>query len=252
MEIKPSPWTNERLNQMSFINGVDYLVVHHSDSGDVSAKTIDEWHRSRGFVGIGYHYVIRADGSIEQGRPSNKVGAHAQGFNQRSLGVVLAGDFTEAVPSPAQFDALVSLLRSLKGQYPAAQVVRHRDLMSTSCPGTAFPWKEFLKRLERGNTMDPITINIGDKVITGQLEGDTTTGPVRAIAEAMGGTVTWDEATKTVTVAQNDKKVTIKAGGKTFPAIMVNGKTYGPVRDVAEALGHRVDWYEQDQIVKVD
>jgi len=200
MEIKPFPWTNERLNQMSFINGVDYLVVHHSDSGDVSAKTIDEWHRSRGFVGIGYHYVIRQDGSVEQGRPSNKVGAHAQGFNQRSLGVVLAGDFTEDVPSPAQFDALVSLLRSLKGQYPAAQVVRHRDLMATSCPGTAFPWDELMKRLE-AKKMDPIKIKIGDKVFEGQREGENPViGPVRAIAEAMGGTVAWDEATKTVTV----------------------------------------------------
>ena len=48
--------------------------------------------------------------------------------------------------------------------------------------------------------MDPITIKIGSTTITGQLGGDTTTGPVRAIAEAMGGVVAWDEANKTVTV----------------------------------------------------
>jgi hypothetical protein len=71
--------------------------------------------------------------------------------------------------------------------------------MATSCPGDAFPWDELLKRLE-DKQLEPITIKIGDKVIAGQLDGDTTTGPVRAIAEAMGGAVAWDEATKTVTV----------------------------------------------------
>jgi N-acetylmuramoyl-L-alanine amidase len=46
--------------------------------------------------------------------------------------------------------------------------------------------------------------------------------------------------------------VTIKAGGKIFPAILVDGKTYGPIRAVCEALGHRVTWFEEDRIVKVD
>lgn len=47
-------------------------------------------------------------------------------------------------------------------------------------------------------------------------------------------------------------KVTIKAGGKTFPGIMQDGKTYGPIRDIVEALGHRVTWFEDDLVAKVD
>lgn len=52
--------------------------------------------------------------------------------------------------------------------------------------------------------------------------------------------------------ASSHHGVTIKAGGKSFPAIMVDGKTYGPIRDVCEALGHRVTWYGEDQIVKAE
>ena len=54
-----------------------------------------------------------------------------------------------------------------------------------------------------------------------------------------------------LSMAGTASKVTIKAGGKTFPAIMVDGKTYGPIRDVAEALGHRVTWYEEDKLVHI-
>jgi len=96
----------------------------------------------------------------------------------------------------------------------------------------------------------PVKIKIGAITIPGQYDGGVSTGPVRAIAEAMGGTVTWDEATKTVSVARTSK-VTIKAGGETFPAILVDGKAYGPIRDVCEALNHRVDWYEEDKLVYI-
>lgn len=46
--------------------------------------------------------------------------------------------------------------------------------------------------------------------------------------------------------------VTIKAKGKTFPAILVDGRTYGPIRDIAEALGHKVTWFEEDKLVFIE
>jgi hypothetical protein len=35
---------------------------------DIGVAEIDKWHRGRGFYMIGYHDVIRRDGSVEQGR----------------------------------------------------------------------------------------------------------------------------------------------------------------------------------------
>jgi hypothetical protein len=76
--------------------------------------------------------------------------------------------------------------------------------MATSCPGDAFPWDELLKRLE-DKQLEPITIKIGDKVLDGQREGENPViGPVRDMLEAVGCTVDYDDATKTVTITPPD------------------------------------------------
>ena len=61
---------------------ITMIVLHCSavrPDQQSSAAQIDTWHRQRGFhLGIGYHYVVRRDGSIEPGRPEWMVGAHCQ------------------------------------------------------------------------------------------------------------------------------------------------------------------------------
>lgn len=133
---------------------IRYLVIHHTDSGDVPAEEIDQWHKSNGWAGIGYHKVIRADGSIEDGRPVTKVGSHCKGLNNCSLGVVLTGRFNKQKPTPAQIATLVQQLRFWKSKYPGAVVIGHRDARkitskatATECPGELFPWAELLSKL---------------------------------------------------------------------------------------------------------
>ena len=73
---------------------IRYIVVHCSDTPndrDVDAATIHEWHKERGFDGIGYHFVIRRDGTIENGRPIYWKGAHAKKVNHNSIGICLVG-----------------------------------------------------------------------------------------------------------------------------------------------------------------
>jgi N-acetyl-anhydromuramyl-L-alanine amidase AmpD len=98
---------------------------------------------------VGYHYLVRADGTVEKGRPDDKQGAHVLGYNDKSLGIAVAGNFVSESPPEAQLASLVRLINGLKMEYPAAQVVRHRDLQGTDCPGDAFPWDEFRVRLKR-------------------------------------------------------------------------------------------------------
>jgi len=77
--------------------------------------------------------------------------------------------------------------------------------------------------------------------------------PVRFVAENLGATVGWDDATKTVSVKSADTTIeivigatTAKVNGKEItldsPAFIENSRTYLPVRVVAENLGAEVAW----------
>lgn len=95
-----------------------------------SAKQIDQWHRNLGWQGIGYHYVVRRDGTIETGRPEAKVGAHCREHNNHSIGVCYEGGL-DAKGNPAdtrtaaQKLSLLKLLSELKQRYPNALIVGH-------------------------------------------------------------------------------------------------------------------------------
>ncbi len=115
----------------------------------MSAATIHGWHQGQGWIGIGYHYVIRANGTIERGRPEDAIGSHSgpQG-NGDSIGVVLTGNFEIGAPSTAQMIALAKLIKELRSRYGDLTVIGHRDVMPTACPGKNFPWGELRGRLE--------------------------------------------------------------------------------------------------------
>ena len=69
---------------------ISLIIIHCSAVGPdrtSSAEDIDKWHKDRGFKCIGYHYVIRRDGSIEPGRPEWMIGAHCVNHNKYSIGV---------------------------------------------------------------------------------------------------------------------------------------------------------------------
>lgn len=119
------------------VRKIDTLIVHCSDSEFGDAKTIDSWHRERGWSGIGYHYVIlngrrksrgkyrkEDDGLIETGRPLDTPGAHCRGHNKTSVGVCLIGGhhFTakqllEALPEIIREIGLAAQRIVVKGHY---------------------------------------------------------------------------------------------------------------------------------------
>jgi N-acetyl-anhydromuramyl-L-alanine amidase AmpD len=114
----------------------DLIVVHCSATGpaaDIGVAQITQWHKQRGFDTVGYHYVIRRNGTLETGRRESEIGAHVRGHNANSIGVCLAGGVdAKGKPennfTPAQFSALENLLRELKSRYPHARILGHRDL----------------------------------------------------------------------------------------------------------------------------
>ena len=99
-----------------------------------SVAQIDSWHRERGFhLGVGYHYVIRRDGTIEPGRPEWMVGAHCKNHNAHSIGVCYEGGLDirgqpADTRTPAQKAAMRQLLEDLHRRYPRALILGHHDL----------------------------------------------------------------------------------------------------------------------------
>lgn len=122
---------------------INEIIVHCTATPagrDVRKTDVDRWHRARGFRCIGYHYLVLRDGTVEQGRPENKVGAHCLGHNSRSIGVCYVGGLDNVTGKPAdtrtsaQKDALGILIRDLCGRYPGATVHGHREFAAKACP----------------------------------------------------------------------------------------------------------------------
>lgn len=125
---------------------VTHIVLHYSATyadESVTAADIDKMHKGRGWRGIGYHWFIRRDGTVEQGRPESQVGAHVGGQNSGKIGVCCAGGLERETGSnvgvdnrtPKQIEAQVKLIREILKRHPGARVVGHRDLAPTQCPG---------------------------------------------------------------------------------------------------------------------
>lgn len=121
------------------------IVLHHA-AGNGSVGQIHDYHRNeKGWSGIGYHFYVRKDGSVWQGRPTDTVGAHTVNYNSVSIGVCFEGNFENEEMPTEQRRAGAELVRYIRGQYPSIErVVRHGDLRATSCPGRRFPFNEIV------------------------------------------------------------------------------------------------------------
>lgn len=84
---------------------------------DTTVQQIDAWHRERGWSGIGYHFVIRLDGTVSAGRSEDKAGAHVAGFNTGTMGICMSGHGDHHPWTAAQNAALMDLLVSLLKKY---------------------------------------------------------------------------------------------------------------------------------------
>ena len=127
---------NEKDNSLKKLEVVQFIIVHCSDTSSTevdNAADIHEMHLSFGWHGIGYHKVIKRDGFIENGRPEYWKGAHAYGYNDKSLGVCLIGKKQFTQP---QFKSLYVILKNWKLKHPKARIIGHRDTQNTdkSCP----------------------------------------------------------------------------------------------------------------------
>jgi N-acetylmuramoyl-L-alanine amidase len=119
------------------------IILHCAatrEGKDFSVDTIREWHvNGRGWSDIGYHWVIRLDGSIEVGRPLEKSGAHTKGHNKDSVGVCyIGGCDADGKPkdtmNPEQEKAWRMIVLSLRTLYGDLTIHGHNEFANKACP----------------------------------------------------------------------------------------------------------------------
>lgn len=119
------------------------IVIHHSGTPtdmDLSAKSIQSMHLNNGWYGIGYHFVIRKNGTVEVGTPLETIGAHSYMHNSNTIGIHLSGNFELARPTAAQLTSLEKLIAHLAQDYRLDLnknlIWGHRHYNNdTACPG---------------------------------------------------------------------------------------------------------------------
>jgi len=139
---------------------IQRLVIHQSGlPAEIGPEQVARYQvERRGWPGIGYHFFIRADGTILTTAPLEAVTYHTRRFDQHAAGLCLAGRFDAAPPPEAQLEATAALAAYLCGRLrihaALGGIVGHNELVQTECPGAQWQagarWRErLLERVAR-------------------------------------------------------------------------------------------------------
>lgn len=128
---------------------VQKIFIHcsasdHANHDDVSVIT--KWHLARGFSEIGYHFFIKKNGEIQQGRSLEKIPAAQQGYNTGSIAICVHGlsKFEDQ-----QFLALKNLCHQINQSYNKNITFHgHIEVSNKSCP--VFNYRAILNLDEKG------------------------------------------------------------------------------------------------------
>ena len=142
---------------------INLIVIHCSANRSNQRFTVEmlkACHNARfNGKGIGYHYFIEKDGQVFQTRDENEIGMHARHYNAHSIGICYEGGLDEKgrpadTRTPAQRAALIALLRSLKIDYPDAEILGHCELegVHKACPSfSCSEYRDYFENIDMLN-----------------------------------------------------------------------------------------------------
>lgn len=115
------------------------IAIHHSLTKEGSAFAFARYHvDTLGWEGIGYHFVILKDGTIQWCHNLGILSYHVGASNKFALGICLVGDFRSEKPTAAQKQSLKDLHATLKKDLPNYKRTRgHNEFPGyawKSCP----------------------------------------------------------------------------------------------------------------------
>lgn len=136
---------------------INEIILHCSatpENKNFTVEDIKKWHKAKGWDGCGYHYVIHLDGTIHNGRPIEKIGAHCLGHNTNSIGICYIGGVDKnGKPKDTRTDAqkkyLIILVHELLAKYnlKLCQVHCHYEYAAKACP--SFKLEDFKKDYQK-------------------------------------------------------------------------------------------------------
>ncbi|EPY07409.1 sporulation-specific N-acetylmuramoyl-L-alanine amidase CwlH [Paenibacillus alvei TS-15] len=226
IEIKQRLLPDGRTNKPSKPMTPQWLTVHNTDNESAGATA--EAHSRYILNGSGgmeksWHYTVD-DKDIFQHLRDTEQGWHAgdgsDPGNATSIGIevcMYAGMDEEAAWRNAAW--LVARLAK-KYDIPLLRIVPHKHWTGKNCPSRILPqWSKFLNMIDKElNAIDKpqqpkpepkndVTVVVdGKQIKDGMLVNGVTYVPTRAIAEAFGADVKWDQAQKTVTISKGAAK----------------------------------------------
>ena len=121
---------------------INEIIVHCTatqEGKDFHVADVDKWHKANGWKGIGYHFLVTLDGTVEKGRSLSEAGAHCTGHNAHSIGVCYVGGLDKNgkpkdTRTAEQKRALLELIVMLIIKYPEAKIYGHCDFAAKACP----------------------------------------------------------------------------------------------------------------------
>jgi len=123
-----------RTYRKRFLDKIEYIVLHHT-VGKGTPKAFAKYHISKGWPGIGYHFLIDKEGKVYQTNRLDTISYNVALTNTKVLGIAVIGNYETKNLNTKQkrsLTELVKLLRALVGNKP---VVGHNKFRATLCPG---------------------------------------------------------------------------------------------------------------------
>lgn len=233
-----SSWGARAPLDTSYGSTVKLAVVHHSDSSNSYTpdqvpgilRSIQAFHMDgRGWSDIAYNFVVDKYGGIWEGRAGGidrpVIGAHAQGFNTNTVGVMVIGSYTQATPTATSLESVSKVIGwklALHGADPSGSVtltsggspkyaagtvvtlpvvVGHQDVGLTDCPGSieaslpsirsrAKAWSAWVRAtMTPTGNLESIRGGTGTVTASGWVADPATTSPVNVLMTAGAVTV---------------------------------------------------------------
>lgn len=188
---------------------IDEIIVHCTatrpdwwtgTSAQVKTNEVRNWHTSKGWSDIGYHYLIDRDGTVVTGRPLDRTGAHVKGHNTGTVGISLFGGFGGSAGdnfadnfTEDQERALLDLIAKLKADHPSiTKISGHNQYAAKACPCFSVP--AWLKKAQSPKMKPPVdtekprAIAQSKTMQASVVQGASAVGGAVAAFQALDGT----------------------------------------------------------------
>jgi len=223
IEIKQRLLPDGRANKPNKQMTPGWLTIHNTDN-ESSGATAEAHSRyllnGSGGTQKSWHYTVD-DKDIYQHLRDTEQGWHAGDGsgpgNATSIGIEVC--MYKGIDEQTAWANAAWLVAKLAKKYgiPLIKVVPHKHWSGKNCPSRILPqWTQFLNMIDRELVAldkpqqpkpEPVTNDVkvivdGKQIKDGILINNVSYVPARAIAEAFGAGVKWDQAQKTVTISK--------------------------------------------------